>query len=254
MTNPSEDLTLDAFLNGRVKATQPRKGYRAGVDPVLLAAAVPARPGQTVLELGCGVGVASMCLAARVPELKIAGLERQQFYAELARRNARENQTPLKVFNGDLSRMPAELRQMSFDHVLANPPYFRRDKSVAADNEGREIALGEDTPLTEWVKAAAKRLAPKGYASFIHRAERLPELLAAFEGRLGSVQVLPLSPRNGREARLVLVRARKDGRAPFRLHAPLVMHEGDAHLSDAEDYTEIFQRCLKDGEALPFPD
>ena len=58
-------LSCDAFLGGRLRIWQPRAGYRAGIDPVMLAAAVPARPRQSVLELGCGAGTASLCLAAQ---------------------------------------------------------------------------------------------------------------------------------------------------------------------------------------------
>lgn len=248
------ELTQDAFLGGRIKAWQPRIGYRAGVDPVLLAASVPARSGQSVLELGCGVGVASLCLAARVPGLRITGIERQADYADLARRNAHDNSVDLTVVQGDLADLPRDVRQQSFDHVLANPPYFLRHASVSATDQGREGAMGEDTPLDTWISVAAKRLAPRGTATFIHRAERLDDLLAALQGRLGSVQVLPLSPRAGRDARLILLRARKDSRAPLRLHAPLVMHAGDRHESDAEDYTPVFTACLKAGQPLPFPE
>lgn len=249
-----EDLTLDDFLGGRVQVYQPRKGYRAGVDPVLLAAAICAKPGQSVLELGCGVGVASLCLAKRVADLEITGLELQPEYAEFARRNAELNDASFAVVQGDLGNLPADLRQQSFDHVLANPPYFEREKSTSAADRGRETALGEDTPLEEWVKAAAKRLKPKGTATFIHRAERLPDLLAAMSERLGSVQILPLVPREGRDTRLVIVRAKKGGRGPVRLHDSLVLHRGQQHERDEDDYTDQFQAVLRDGQALPFPE
>ena len=108
MTDP--DLTRDAFLDGRVQAWQPRAGYRAATDPVLLAAAVPARAGQSVLELGCGVGVASLCLAARVPGLEMTGVEVQAEYAALARRNAAENGAALQVVEADLEALPTDLR------------------------------------------------------------------------------------------------------------------------------------------------
>ncbi|KAB2877432.1 MAG: methyltransferase, partial [Albidovulum sp.] len=45
-----DEITADAFLGGRLTIAQPRAGYRAAADPVLLAAAVPARAGQAVLE------------------------------------------------------------------------------------------------------------------------------------------------------------------------------------------------------------
>lgn len=245
----TEALSCDAFLGGLVQLWQPQSGYRAGVDPVLLAASVPAQSGQTVLDLGCGVGAAALCLGARVPGLHLTGVEVQPEYAELARRNGRG---ALEVFTCDLTDMPLDLRQRQFDHVIANPPYFKSSARRAAQDAGREAALGEATPLGDWVRVAAKRLAPKGFAHFIHRADRLPDLLTALHATLGSIEVLPLSARVGRSAELVIVRARKSGRAAFRLHAPLVLHEGPHHARDGDSYVPVIRDVLRRGAALTF--
>lgn len=254
MTRPeTEALTQDDFLGGRVRLWQPKAGYRAGVDPVLLAASIPAAPGDRVLELGCGVGAAFLCLSARVDNLMCHGVELQPLYADLARRNVEENGAQAEIWSADLAELPSELRQMQFDHVIANPPYFDRGASTAAQDRGRDIAMGEETPLATWVAVATKRLAPKGTATFVHRAERLPELLHAMQQGLGALEVLPLQPRVDRKAALVLVRGRKGGRAAFRLHAPVVLHEGAAHLRDGESYTPQIRAVLRGGAALPFP-
>lgn len=242
-------LTHDAFLGGQLHLWQPRDGYRAGVDPVLLAASVPARAGDRVLELGCGVGAAILCLGARVPGLSLTGVERQESYAQLAKRNGDGR---LEVVQADLAALPADLRQRQFDHVLANPPYYDRRASVAASDPEREAALGEETPLKDWIRVAAKRLAPKGYCHFIHRAERLPDLLQALPSGMGSIEALPIAPRLGRQAELVILRARKNGRGQFRLHAPCVMHAGERHEQDAADYTAPIAAVLRAGAALNF--
>lgn len=251
---PEGALSHDAFLGGRLALWQPRAGYRAGVDPVLLAASVPAKPGQSVLDLGCGAGAAMLCLGARVPGLRLTGLERQPAYAALARRNARDTAIAAEVVIGDLADMPPVLRQQRFDHVIANPPYFDRRSGTRARDTGREAALGEETPLAAWVAAAAKRTAPRGHVTIIQRAERLPGLLTAMSDCLGSLQVLPLIPRPGRDAQLVLVRGRKGGRAAFRLHYGFVLHDGPAHDGDRENYSEPAACVLRHGGALPFPD
>ena len=137
-----DELTDDGFLGQRLRILQPRRGYRAATDPVLLAAAVPAQTGQSVLELGCGVGVASLCLAARVPGLGLSALERQPAYAALARENASRNDLDLTVVEGDLAAMPDDLRR-SFDHVIANPPYFAAGDGTAATDAGREAATAD---------------------------------------------------------------------------------------------------------------
>ena len=210
---------------------------------MLLAAAVPARAGQSVLDLGCGVGVASMALAARVPGLDLAGIEAQPRYAALARDNAARAGVTFEVVTGDLADMPAPLRQRQFDHVIANPPYYLPRTRSAARDAGRETAHAEATPLADWIDAASRRVGPRGHVTLIHRAERLGTLLPLVEARLGSVEVLPLVPRAGRAAGLVLVRARKGGRAALRLHHGLVMHAGPTTTATARITRRPCARC-----------
>lgn len=245
--------TEDGFLGGRLIVAQPARGYRAGLDPVLMAAAVPARSGQSVLELGCGVGVASLALGLRVPELALVALELQPDLAALARANASRNGVTLDIVEGDVARMPAALRARRFDHVIMNPPWFARDTSVPAAVPSRETGLGESVPLEIWLSAAAKRLAPRGTLTLIHRAERLPDVLRSLPGGLGGLELLPLLPREGRAARLILLRGRAGARAPFRLHAGLVMHEGARHPGDREHYAPTIRAVLRDAAALEFP-
>lgn len=249
----SENTTVNEYLSGRVLIRQPAVGYRAGVDPVLLAASVPAVAGQTVLELGTGVGTAALCLGARVPGLQLTGIELQSEYAILAQENGLRNNMEFEVLTQDLANLSPDIKQRRFDHVIANPPYFDRSAGFSAVDNGREIAMGEDTPLSTWINVASKRVAPKGFVTFIHRAERLQELLKQLPSFLGSIQVQPLQPRPGRDSHLLILRARHSGRTPLRLHAPIQMHEGLIHTDDADDYTPAIRSVLRNGDSLPMP-
>ena len=252
MTSTSDtDLTYDAFLGGKLHLWQPVAGYRAGVDPVLLAASVPARSGEAVLDLGCGVGAAALCLGARVPGLDLTGVERQDAYAALARRNGTENGYAFMVITADLRDLPSELRQQRFHHVMMNPPYFDRDAGTASHDRGRDIALGGDTSLTDWISQGAKRVGPRGYLTLIQRMERLPEVLGALNGRLVAIIVRPIAGRAGRAPELFVLQARQEGRAAFRMVPTLVLHEGDSHYADAESYTPQVQAALRSGAELP---
>lgn len=242
------ELTHDAFLCGRLHLWQPRRGYRAATDAVLLAAACPATPGQSVLDLGCGVGAASLCLAARVPELRQSGLELQEDYAALARQNAAENGIALEVVTGDLTRMPPALRH-GFDQVIANPPWYPRGGSPSP-LAARDRALRAELPLAEWVTAASRRLEPGGWLTMILGADGLPEVLGALGSRMGSAVVLPLAAREGRPALRVILRARKGGKAAFRLLAPLITHQGAVHDGDRESYTPRANEILRMGAPL----
>lgn len=242
-----DDLTADGFLDGRLRILQPKAGFRSAMDAVLLAAAVPARPGDRVLELGCGAGVASLCLLSRVPGIDAHALERQPAYAGLARANAAANALRLSVEEGDLAAMPAGLRAREFDCVFANPPYFASGSGTAARDAGREDAQREATPLSVWIDAGLRRLRPGGTLVLVQAAERLADLLAPLSGRAGDVVILPLAPRAARPAGRVLLRARKGARAPLRLLAPLVLHAGGQHLRDGDDLSTEARAILRDG-------
>lgn len=249
----SDDTTLDGFLGGRLTLEQPRIGYRAGTDPVLLAAAVPARDGETCLDLGCGVGAAALCLAARTGAI-CTGLELQPEYAALARANGARNGVDFEVIDGDVTAMPTALRQRIFHHVIVNPPYFEQGRGTEAADAGRDLALRDRGDLGVWLGAAVRRTRPKGTVTLIARTDRLPAVMAAVPAPLGSLVLQPLVARAGRPAKRFILQGIKDGRAPFVLRAPQVLHTGLRHLRDGEDGSEIAQRVLREGAALPMSD
>lgn len=252
MTDPHSDtLTRDAFLGGKLHVLQPRKGFRSGVDAVLLAASIPAQSGDHVLEIGCGVGVGALCLHARVSGLQLTGVEVQPDYAALAQKNAASNRADMTVVTADLRALPAELRQQQFTHVMMNPPYFDRASGPAAQDMGRNIALAGDTPLADWIDIGIRRLAPKGSLTVIQHITRLPEVLSAVHGRLGAIVVQPLSGRAEALPNLFILQARHSGKSPFSLRKSEPLHEGEKHGKDGESYTKPMQNVLRNGAAFP---
>lgn len=240
------------FLDGRLRILQPAEGYRAATDPVLLAAAVAAKPGQSVLDLGCGVGTAAICLGHRISGLDLAGLEVQPAYATLARQNADRNKIPVYIIDGDLRQIPKSLKERSFDHVITNPPWHDA-RDIGSPVKGRDTANRlSDLTLETWITAAFARLLPGGWLTLIQRAEWLPEILAAMSDRSGDIAVLPLQAREGRDAKRVIVKARKGARGPFRIAAPLVLHQGSVHVQDGDDYSPAARAILRDGAPLEF--
>lgn len=252
MSIPRQDLTRDAFLGGALALWQPRLGYRAATDPVFLAAAVPARAGQSVLELGCGVGVASLCLGHRVSGACLTGAELQADYADLARRNGIENGVEFAVHSCDIRHLPEAVKAQSFDHVLSNPPYFARDAISRPQDQGKDIAHREHLSLADWIDIGFKRLRPGGYFTIIHLAERLPDIVTRFAKRGGDIRIKPIAPRTGRDANRVIVRARKGAKGAAGLAAPLVVHEGDQHQVDGASFTRDAEAILRHGAALEF--
>jgi len=245
-----ETLTEHGFLGGLVRVKQPLDGFRSGVDAVYLAAAAPAVAGERILDLGVGAGVASLCLGARVPGLDLHGLELQPDYAALAEVNGAAANVAYTIYRGDVADPPADLKALSFDGVIANPPYFRAGAGIVS--EAKEAAHHETVPLPVWIDCALRRLSPGGWLVMIQRAERLAELLAGLDGRAGDIRIKPIAGRVGRPATRVVIKARKGARAPLTLYAPLVEHDGETHVSDGDDYSAAAKAILRDGAALDF--
>ena len=243
-------VTEDRFLGGRLLVRQPAKGFRAGSDSVLLAAAVPAVSGETALDLGCGVGVGALCLASRVAGIRVAGLELQSEMVDLARQNAAHNNLEMQVnFHvGGVADPPAALVPGSFDHVFANPPYFQTGRSNRPADPSRALARTDVTgPLAAWVGCLIAMARPGGGITVIHRSERLEELTDFLARGAGDITALPLLAHADRPAKRVIVRARKGAGGDPRFLPGLVLHRPDG------PYTDELEGILRRGEPLCLP-
>lgn len=226
--------TEDRLLGGRVVLSQPREGLRAGHDAVLLAASVPARAGETVLELGCGAGAAFLCLAARVPGLAIVAVEREPALAALARTNAARNGLAgrVTVIEGDVADPGLRRALPRAAHGFANPPFW--SDGTAPPGALRRAAT-HDAALADWAACLAAAVAPRGSVRLILPAARFAEGLAALAGTgFGSPSLLPLWPRAGVAAKRVILGARRGGRGPGRVLPGLVLHAGEGPTPEAE--------------------
>lgn len=223
-------VTEDRLLDGRVLLRQPARGYRAGLDAALLAAACDARPGQRVIEAGCGPGGALLAAAARLPQTAFVGVERDAAALALARENIALNGfgDRVEAVEGDVARRFAGLDLEPFDAAMTNPPFFDDPGSLRAPAPERRAAWMSDDGLEAWCGFLLKAVREGGAITVIHRADRLADLLALLADKAGSFQIRPVHPFADEPAKRVLVRAIKTGKAPLRLLPPLVLHDRDA--------------------------
>jgi tRNA1(Val) A37 N6-methylase TrmN6 len=232
-------VSEDAVLGGRVRLFQPVTGYRAAIDPVLLAASIQAGAGDKVLDVGCGVGAAALCLATRVAEVRVSGIEVQRDLVRLAMQNVGENAMTgrVDIMRGDLLAPPPRLAPGGFDHVMANPPFEAAGTGNVPPDASKAVASVEgEADLADWVSFCLRMVRRKGSVTFIHRADRLDELLAAMREGLGELAVFPLWPGiSGKAAKRVLVRGRKGVSGPLAMMPGLVLHgEGGAFTPEAD--------------------
>jgi tRNA1(Val) A37 N6-methylase TrmN6 len=236
------ETTEDRFLGGRVLVRQPQDGFRGGLGAVMLAAAVPARSGEAALELGAGAGTASLCLAQRIEDITVAGLEIDERLADMANSNAAANGMAGRVsfVAGDALDPPVALRR-PFDHVFCNPPFHEGEVSP---DPARARALQDGGRLADWLATGLKRAASGGTFTVILRADRMAEALAAMPERV--VVVFPLWPRAGARAKRVIVQVRNGSRVPLAILPGLVLHAADGR------YTPEADAVLREGAALPY--
>jgi tRNA1(Val) A37 N6-methylase TrmN6 len=236
-----------ALLGGKLRLFQPRSGYRAAIDPVFLAAAIEAKEGELLAELGMGSGAASLCLAARVEKCRIIGLELQEELAEAARLGIAANsfQDRIAVHLGDVTAPPKEFPANGFDQVFFNPPYGQAERGTLPPTASRRIAHAEKADdLGEWINTAHFLLRGKGWLTLIHRADRLDDIIRCLQGRFGGVEIFPFWPKLGLAAKRVVVRARKGSRSPLLLKAGLVLHASEGK------FTPEAEAILRDGRGL----
>ena len=246
IATPPDD-GVDRVLGGRVAIRQPIGGYRMAIDPVLLAAAVPDVTEGLVLDVGSGVGTAALCYAARVRGARVTCLEVQRQLVLLAEQNIETNGFGERVtaIAGDLLNPPSELQPASFDQVMANPPYLQAGHANSSTDEAKAASTIEGpADLACWVQFCVQMVRRGGGVTFIHRADRLDELLALMAGATGGTVVFPLWPSAGQPAKRVIVHTSRASRAPMRLAAGMVLH------ADANGYTDEAEKVLRGGAEI----
>ncbi len=163
-------------VSASVEIQQPDGFYHFSEDSLLLAQFVTLEPGERVLDLGTGVGVVPLLLAARYPQCSFVGVEIQPELAAYAERNSALNSlgSRFTVLVGDYRQLFWEPR---FSVVTANPPYFKVGSGRPSSNPSRWRARFEvDATLAETIGTAAKALLNGGRFYLVHRYERLGEI------------------------------------------------------------------------------
>ncbi len=242
----AENKTEIHVLDHKVRLYQAENGFRTSLDSVFVAAACLARKGERVLDLGAGVGGASFCLLWRVPESRVTGIEIQQSHADLANQNI-----PLNDMKDRAEFICADIRDyhvdVRFDHVICNPPYLEAGSYTPSPSSERATALGHDgsdVELQDWIDAGFRNLKSSGSFTMIHRADMVDKIIQGLGRKFGAIEIMPLYPKIGQEAKRVIIRAIKDRKTSARLHAGIILHQENG------GYTTAADAILRDGAAI----
>ena len=239
--------TDGTLLGGRVGFRQPEQGYRAAIDPVLLAAACPVEHGMKVADLGCGAGAASLSVAWRCPGIRITAIERERSLLKLLSHNVETN-----GFSSRITPIEFDIRSLQSadiggpaDLIMTNPPFLAEGAYTHSQNQIKLAANSEgDTPLSEWIAAARRLSRDKTKLVMIHRADRLTDILAGLQASFGEIRVFPIWPKTGQAAKRIIVSAVFGSKAPLKIAPGLTIHGSDGSFSQAAE------AILRDGERL----
>jgi len=238
----SEEFHL---LDKQLRLLQPAEGFRTSIDTVLLAAACPARNKERILDLGCGVGSAGLCVLHRTKETDLQGLDINEDMIEFAHKNAALNsmaeRTKFEAISVNNYTERIKGRNVNFDHVICNPPYLESGTHIPSPVAGKAQANAQNaqTTLADWIACAHHALKPGGVFTIIQRADQTDLILKAMGDKFGETQIIPLWPMAGRPARRVILRGRKNRKGGATLHPGLVLHQENG------DYTAETENILR---------
>ena len=247
MTELAKNYTDDTLFGGKVLIRQPLKGYRVAIDPIFLAAAVPAQNDDKVLDIGCGIGAASICLAYRLNNVRVHGVDSERECVRLAAENVQANNQNgrLEIIHGDLSSPPPRFSPGSYSHVMVNPPFFenasgRISPYIIKANSNHE----GNNNLESWLRFCLTMVQQNGTITLVHRPERLDEILSILYGKVGDIKIFPLWPTKNKPAKRLIIQGIKGSKGESCLFQGMVLHTSD------NKYTPEAEEILWHGKAL----
>lgn len=244
--------TDDDFLDGKVKIRQPEKGYRAGADAVLLAAALPLMNGR-ILEVGAGVATPSLCYLYRTTQAgytpQIVAIEMFDDIEAIAKFNIAQNQfeNQLSMVNVNIFDSAAKHEAMGllsdcFDHIFSNPPFFDPKSNKTSTNDYKALAHSiEQDDLEKWLIFMVRLLKNKACLTLIYPMEQLYKVMKILENRVGDITIRPIFSKPNGPATRFMLQGKKGSKAPLKMLEPLVLRDKDGNITPLAD--DIFRHA-----------
>ena len=228
------EITKDSIFNGAIKLYQPKQGYRIAIDPIVLASVVNIKKGQTVLDVGCGVGTISLILKYLDKSQLITSIDIDPIMTDLCKRNAKLNKLNLDVINHGVDA--DFLKNRCFDCVVTNPPFY--DPDSFRSSEKKFTANFETINIKSWISFCAKRLNNSGFLYIIHIPEKLGAILAALGDLVGKIEIIPIYSHANQTAKRIIIRCKKGSKEQLKILPGIISHQKN------NEYTEFLRSIL----------
>jgi tRNA1Val (adenine37-N6)-methyltransferase len=215
---------------------QPTEGFRYGIDSFLLVRFMRLEKGDLLCDLGTGVGILGLLALERRGVASVSAFEVQKELADLALKNSEERgfSDRMRVFHENWKKVPQLLPRSSFEVVVSNPPYRKKDTGRVPPNPIKAIAKHEiEGTMQEIIDAARYLMKPEGRFYLMYPPLRLEECLIELNRaqlkvqRMGFVHSYIEHP-----AKLFMVEAVKSEPRELHVEAPVIIYQ------DPDHYTE----------------
>ncbi len=234
-----DELGISGF-----KLKQSNEFLKLGTDSMLLSHFAKVHKNDKICDLGCGNGAISILLCARHKNISVTGIEILPGSYALAKENVLLNNLSdrMQVIHGDIVKIEEYLKPESFDVVVSNPPYLKRDGGLHTENPNLLAARMEiDSTIDDICRAAAYLLKYQGSFSIVYRPERLGALMSSLYKYNLAPKRMRLVQNNAKtEPSLVLLEARKCGGEGLKVLPTLFIRDEDGN--ETKEVSEIYQR------------
>lgn len=225
-----ENERIDDLEFKGLKIIQNTKGFCFGIDSVLLSDfAKEIKKGSTVLDLGTGTGIIPVLLCGKTNLKKIIGVEIQEDVAEMAGRTIKLNnlEDRFEIINENILNLKKIYQNQTFDAIVTNPPYKKKDTGIINESEKKIISRHEiSATLEDFIKISSNLLKDKGSFYMVHRPERLAEIMTLMKDYKLEPKVLRLVfPNAESEPNLVLIKGVKNAKSFLKIEKNLVVYD-----------------------------
>lgn len=234
---------INTLLGGKVKICQFETGVKVSSDAVLIASSVDNKilnKSTKILDVGVGGGGISLCLLSRFNNLNILGIDIQDEMLELANESIKENhfEDRFSVIKEDILNPSDNFKNMEFDIVITNPPYYKGQTSP--DKIKAKAHSEQGLNLDNWITSAIKRLKSGGSFIIIHKADRIDDIIYSLKkNNLGAIEIFPINSKKDETANRIIIRTKKSYKSPAIIYKPVILHNDDGQYSiDAKKILE----------------